>query len=91
MWLIVVLVMVLAVIGGYIVHLLLQRKSTSEDNTASSTISENIFSNDLGTIQIKHPLFVELKAAIQQHIVGMDGFINGLLVALLVKGHVLVE
>lgn len=93
MWLVVVLVVLLGIIWGYIVYLLLQKQSVILKDTDSSSTSQNnvLFTNDLSSIQIKHPVFVELKAAIQEHIVGMDGFINSLLIALVVKGHVLVE
>lgn len=94
MWLIVVLVLILAIIGAYIVHLLVQKKSlVTEDNISTSPTGgpTNVFGTDLGALSIKHPVFAPLKAALQQHIVGMDGFINALLIALLVKGHVLVE
>ncbi len=92
MWLVVILVVLLWIIGGYIVYLLLQKKSASGVDTAVSDSSKSsVFAQDLATIQIKHPVLWELKAALQQHIVGMDGFINALLISLLVKGHVLVE
>lgn len=91
MWLVVVLVALLGVIGGYIVYLLLQKKLIVSDSTTPLTSSQDVFIADLSTIRIKHPVFVTLKAALQEHIVGMDGFINALLIALLVKGHVLVE
>ncbi len=92
MWLVVVLVIVLAVIGGYIIYLLLQKKIASfVDVAVSDSSKSSVFAQDLAMIQIKHPVLGELKAALQQHIMGMDGFINALLTSLLVKGHVLVE
>lgn len=91
MWLIVVMVLVLASIGGYVVYLLIQQKSIVSTQPISQVSPENVFAHDLQGIRIKHPLFVELKSHIQEHIIGMDGFIHALFVALLAQGHVLVE
>lgn len=91
MWLVVVLVVLLWIIGGYIVYLLLQKKTVISEIGAPLSPSKDVFATNLSAIRIKHPVLIELKTTLQQHIVGMDGFINGLLVALLVKGHVLVE
>jgi MoxR-like ATPase len=91
MWLVVVLVVLLWIIGGYIVYLLLQKKTVISEIGAPLSPSKDVFATNLSAIRIKHPVLIELKTTLQQHIVGMDWFINGLLVALLVKGHVLVE
>lgn len=56
-----------------------------------SYVSADVLLQGVEKLNIKHTKLADLKAAIHEQIVGMDGFINAIIVTLLAGGHALVE
>ncbi|UFX82703.1 AAA family ATPase [Candidatus Absconditicoccus praedator] len=56
-----------------------------------SYIDSSVFSDDLSDLSIKNEDIIEVKNQLNNTIIGMDGFLNALLVNLFSNGHILVE
>lgn len=61
------------------------------DHIKKSVVDTVYFEQGLDHLHIHHPVMKDIKHHFHESLVGLDGFINGLLLALIAKGHVLVE
>jgi|GEM_PF-2349772 len=81
------IVVVIGIVGWVIFFQLQQKKDPQYCKTDAidqkSYVSISLLSQGLDTLTIKHEKLVELKLAIHEQIVGMDGFINAIIVTLL--------
>ncbi|MEF2175922.1 MAG: MoxR family ATPase [Candidatus Absconditabacteria bacterium] len=61
------------------------------DDIKSSYVDESVFESGVAKLDIKNELILKLKGEINKSIIGMDDFINSVLIVLLADGHLLVE
>ena len=95
---IIVSIIVIIAIVGWVVFLMLKRQNQTQDarRKTQDTLHKSYVSSDVllqwvEKLNIKHEKIADLKAAIHEQIVGMDGFINAIIITLLAGGHALVE
>lgn len=89
------LIVIIAIVG-WVTFVAIQRQNSSITPTSDlkekkSYVSAAVLLQGVDKLAIKHEKLADLKAAIHEHIVGMDGFINAIIVTLLARGHALVE
>lgn len=87
---------VIVAIVAWVVSIALQKqKNVVVQNPNSrerkSYVSPDVLLQGVEKITITHEKLADLKAAIHEQIVGMDGFINAIIITLLAGGHALVE
>lgn len=80
-------IVVIIVIVAWVVSFVLKHRKEVTSPTGSvdkkSYVSASVLVQGLDKLHIKHEKLSMLKEAIHQHIVGMDGFINAIIVTLL--------
>jgi len=94
-----IIISIVVIIGivGWVVFLALQRQkqykvqSTKYKSPEKSYVSADVLLQWVEKLVVKHDKMADLKAAIHEQIVGMDGFINAIIITLLAGGHALVE
>jgi len=89
-------IIVIVAIIAWVVSIALQKqKNVVVQNLTprerKSYVSPDVLLQGVEKITITHEKIVDLKAAIHEQIVGMDGFINAIIITLLARGHALVE
>jgi hypothetical protein len=84
-------------IVAWVVHLQLRQQKELELTSSKmkvlhkSYVSADVLAQGVDALVIKQGKISVLKDAIHQQIVGMDGFINAIIITLLAGGHALVE
>lgn len=81
----------LIIVGGSIAIWMMTQKSWSSDIPVSVSSPRSRFPSHFEGVDLVQKDFVKLLDAMHQHVVGMDDLLLSLSIALLVKGHVLVE
>lgn len=82
----------LAGIVGLVMYMVLVKGEKISPSISEVTwIDMIIFRHGLDDVVVSQADFLAIKEEIQRHIVGMDGLLNTLLIALFCEGHVLVE
>lgn len=93
---IIVSVIVVVIVVWYVLYLALDRDahidhSTQKPDKRKMYVSSDVLLQWLSKLSIKHPKILSLKESIHEDIVGMEWFINAIIVTLLCGGHALVE
>lgn len=95
-----IILSIIVIIGivAWVVFLALKHQKSPEfmahgldKNLKKSYVSADVLLQGVDKLSIKHTKIAELKLAIHEHIVGMEGFINAIVITLLAGGHALVE
>lgn len=95
-----IILSIIVIIGivAWVVFLALKHQKSPEfmahsldKNLKKSYVSADVLLQGVDRLSIKHAKIAELKLAIHEHIVGMEGFINAIVITLLAGGHALVE
>jgi hypothetical protein len=90
-------ILIIVVVVAWVVHLQLKQqkelKVTSSKTKVldKSYVSADVLAQGVDALVIKQGKLSALKDAIHKQIVGMDGFINAIIITLLAGGHALVE
>ncbi len=90
-------ILIVVIIVAWVVFLALERQKELKAEswklklTDTSYVSADVLTQGVDALVIKQEKLLTLKDAIHEQIVGMDGFINAIIITLLAGGHALVE
>ena len=86
-----VAVLVIAIVALIVVISFSKKEIKSVSSGRAAAYLPPFFADGLSHIEVRHEEMKKILTHLKRHIVGMDYFLHGLLLALLAGGHVLVE